>query len=81
MRINCIITDTENIILVIVTVLKEVVTVIFLNEDIRERIILIILLFVCKKESLIPSLFRKKQVVSLPAKILRNINITLQIIY
>ena len=41
MRINCILTDTENIILVIVTVLKEIVTVIFLNEDIRERIILI----------------------------------------
>ena len=56
-RINCIITDTENIILVIVTVLKEIVTIIFLNEDIRERII-IILLFVCKKESPIPSLFR-----------------------
>lgn len=51
MRINCIITDTENIILVIVTVLKEVVTVIFLNEDIRERIILIIL-FVCVQKGI-----------------------------
>ena len=49
MRINCIITDTENIILVIVTVLKVRVTVIFLNEDIRERIILIILLFCVQK--------------------------------
>ena len=49
MRINCIITDTENIILVIVTVLKEVVTVIFLNEDIRERIILIIFIVCVQK--------------------------------
>ena len=33
----------------IVTVLKEVVTVIFLNEDIRERIILIIFIVCVQK--------------------------------
>ena len=49
MRISCIITDTENIILVIVTGLKVRVTVIFLNEDIRERIILIIFIVCVQK--------------------------------
>ena len=69
MRINCIITDTENIILVIVTALKVRVTVIFLNEDIRERIILIILLFVCKKGISDSVPVSEKQVVTLHASI------------
>ena len=65
----------------IVTVLKEVVTVIFLNEDIRERIILIYFI-VCVQKGISDSVpVSEKQVVSLRASYACNINITLQIIY
>ena len=64
----------------IVTALKVRVTVIFLNEDIRERIILIY--FICVQKGISDSVpVSEKQVVSLHASYACNINITLQIIY